>query len=337
LNTTINTLNASASTGDINVSQQGSLKLADVQAAGGVNVAAANGDITVGNVSAQNNATLTASSGAIDDDGDTTTRLTATTATLLARSIGSPSTLVGTTVDSKLRLGTDVTNLVATSTAGGVYINQSQGLASANVHATGGNTGNIELLTATGDLNIQSMAASGSLLLAAGGNIYALPGSGTITAQAAELRAGGADLNAGHIGTLSRPLELQLSPGETLRMFVPQTVNPHDSASGPATLPTAGVESTLGLFAAPNGLAVDAGFGQFQGLGESQFTSQAELLVHSIQNQTATVQTVLGLDWNSFNPNVSLFGKLDPSVCLPGDQRDEEAGASDASQKCAAP
>jgi len=79
----------------------------------------------------------------------------------LARSIGSPSTLVGTTVNSKLRLGTDVTNLVATSTAGGVYINQLQGLASANVHATGGNTGNIELLTATGDLNIQSMTASG--------------------------------------------------------------------------------------------------------------------------------------------------------------------------------
>jgi hypothetical protein len=132
-------------------------------------------------------------------------------------------------------------------------------------------------------------------------------------------------------------LVLELNAGESLRMFVPQTINPNAAGSGPATLPSAGVESTLGLFAAPNGLAVDAGFGQFQGLGESQFTSQAELLVHSIQNQTSTVQTVLGLDWNSFNPNVSLFGKLDPSVCLPGDQRDEEAGTSDASQKCAAP
>jgi len=51
---------------------------------------------------------------------------------------------------------------------------------------------------------------------------------------------------------------------------------------------------------------------------------KAEALVRSIQNQTATVQSVLGLDWASFDPNVSLFGTLDPSVCLPGDQRDEE-------------
>ncbi len=50
--------------------------------------------------------------------------------------------------------------------------------------------------------------------------------------------------------------------------------------------------------------------------------------MRSIQNQTATVQSVLGLDWASFDPNVSLFGTLDPSVCLPGDQRDEEQGGA---------
>jgi hypothetical protein len=288
-------------------------------------------------VSAVNNATLTANSGAIADDGDDTTRLTANTVTLLARSIGAPSTLVGTTVDSKLRLDTDATDLVATATAGGVYINQLTGLASASVHASGGKDGNIELLTATGDLNILSMSASGTLLLAAGGNIYALPGAGTITAQAAELRAGGADPAAGHIGTLSRPLVLQLAPGDTLLMFVPQTVNSSDPNSAPSTLPSAGVESTLSLFAAPSDLAVDAGFGQFQGIGETQFTSQAELLVHSIQNQTAAVQSVLGLDWSSFDPNVSLFGKLDPSVCLPGDQRDEEQDAGSKGETCVAP
>jgi hypothetical protein len=119
-------------------------------------------------------------------------------------------------------------------------------------------------------------------------------------------------------------------------MFVPQTVNSSDANSAPSTLPSAGVESTLSLFAAPSSLSVDAGFGQFQGLGATQFTSQAELLVHSIQNQTASVESVLGLDWSSFDPNVSLFGKLDPSVCLPGDQRDEEQGADGKGEKCTA-
>ena len=337
LSTAVGSLTANTSTGDIDIAQQGSLKLANVQAAGSLDISAANGDIVVGNVSAANNATLTANSGAINDDGDDTTRVTANTVTLLARSIGAPSTLAGTTVDSSQRLDTDATNLVATSTAGGVYINQLTGLSSASVHASGGKDGNIELLTKTGDINILSMNASGTLLLAAGGNIYALPGAGTITAQAAELRAGGADPTAGHIGTLGRPLILQLAAGDTLRMFVPQTVNSSDPNSAPSTLPSAGVESTLVLFAAPSSLAVDAGFGQFTGLSQSQFTSQAELLVHSIQNQTASVESVLGLDWSSFDPNVSLFGKLDPSVCLPGDQRDEEQGADGKGEKCVAP
>ena len=337
LSTAVGSLTANTSTGDIDLAQQGSIKLANVQAAGSLDVSAANGDIVVGNVSAANNTTLTANSGAINDDGDDTTRVTANTVTLMARSIGAPSTLAGTTVDSSQRLDSDATNLFATSTAGGVYINQLTGLSSASVHASGGKDGNIELLTATGDINILSMNASGTLLLAAGGNIYALPGAGTITAQAAELRAGGADPTAGHIGTLGRPLILQLASGDTLRMFVPRTVNSSDPNSAPSTLPSAGVESTLVLFAAPSSLAVDAGFGQFTGLSESQFTSQAELLVHSIQNQTASIESVLGLDWSSFDPNVSLFGKLDPSVCLPGDQRDEEQGADGKGEKCVAP
>jgi hypothetical protein len=335
LSTAINILNATASTGDVEINQQGDIKLASVQAGGNVGIGSS-GNITVGSVTAHNNATLTAQSGMISSGGDANSQLSGNTVTLAARAIGAPSTLTGATLNSATRLNTEATNLVATSTAGGVYINQLTGLASADVHASGGKDGNIELLTTTGDLNIAGMSASGNLLLAAGGNIYALPGSGTITAQAAELRAGGADLNAGHIGTLGHPLVLQLNAGNTLRMFVPQTVNPNDANSGPATLTSPGVNTTLSLFTSPNLLAVEDGFGQFTGLGETQFTSPAELLVRSIQNQTATVQSVVGLDWSSFDPNVSLFGKLDPSVCLPGDQRDEEPGAPGAADRCAA-
>jgi hypothetical protein len=125
-----------------------------------------------------------------------------------------------------------------------------------------------------------------------------------------------------------QPLSLQLDAGNTLRIFVPQTVDSNDPNRAPATLPSAGVLTTLSLFGAPSALAVDAGYAQFQGLSDTLYTSQAESLVHSIQNQTAVVQTVLGLDWGSFDPSVSLFGTLDPSVCLPSDQRDEEAGAA---------
>jgi hypothetical protein len=255
--------------------------------------------------------------------------------TLTAQSIGAPSTLTGQTLNATTRLNTNAGSLVATSTDGGVYINQLNGLASANVHASGGSKGNIELLTAKGDINIQGMTASGTLLLAAGGNIYDLPSGGPIMAQAAELRAGGSDTSAGHIGTLAHPLVLQLNPGNTLRMFVPQTIDPNSASSGPATLPSAGVQSTVSLFLSPSLPAIEDGFGQFQGLGETSFTSQAQILVRSIQNQTAIVQSVVGLDWASFDPNVSLFGKLDPSVCLPSDQRDEETAPA-SGDKCTA-
>ena len=37
---------------------------------------------------------------------------------------------------------------------------------------------------------------------------------------------------------------------------------------------------------------------------------------------------VLYIDWASFNPNVSLFGTVNPPVCLPRDQREEDNGKS---------
>jgi len=196
-----------------------------------------------------------------------------------------------------------------------------------SVQANGGVNGNIELMAPNGDLNLLSVSASNTLLLSAGGNILGLPGLGHITARSAELRAGASDPATGHIGTPIAPLSLQLDPGNSLRSFVPQTVSSSDPTRAPATLPSTGVLTTLSLFNAPSAQALDAGYGQFQGLSDSLYTSQAESLVHTIQNQTV-VQTVVGLDWGALDPNVSLFGTLDPSVCLPGDQRDEEMGGA---------
>jgi hypothetical protein len=326
LSTNINSLTANATQGGVYISEQNALTLTNVQAAGDVGVSSGTGDITVHYVNAGNGLTLTASSGAIADDGDDSTLLTGKAVTLAARSIGTPSTLAGSVLDSKLRLDLDANTLSATSTAGGIYINSMTGLSSVSLSASGGAGGNIELLTQAGDLNLLHVSASNNLLLAAGRNIFALPGLGTISAHAAELRAGGADASAGSIGTLTQPLSLQLSAGNTLHIYVPQTLDTNDPNRAPSTLPSSGVTSTLTTFSAPNSLAGLAGFGQFTGLSDTLFTSPAETLVRSIQNQTATVQSVLGLDWKSFDPNVSLFGTLDPSVCLPSDQRDEEKG-----------
>jgi hypothetical protein len=326
LNTRITTLKANATQGGVYVNEQDGLTLADVRAGSDVSVSSAAGDIAVQSITASNNVSLTAGSGAIADDGDNTTAISGKGVTLLAKSIGAPATLAASVLDSKLRLDVQANTLEATSTNGGIYIDALNGLASASVHASGGTVGNIELLAPTGDLNLLKVSASNTLLLAAGGNIIGLPGLGTMTARSAELRAGGSSATAGRIGSLAQPLSLQLDPGNTLHIYVPASLNTNDATLAPSTLPSAGVTTTLSTFNAPNALSVQAGFGQFQGLSDTLFTSPAEALVRSIQNQTATVQSVVGIDWASFNPNVSLFGTLDPSVCLPGDQRDEEKG-----------
>ena len=322
--TKVATLNATAGNGGVYVSDADDLTLANVSATGDVGITSAAGNLTLDTLSGGGNISLTASSGAISDDGDDTTRISGGALTLLAKSIGGPSTLTGTNLVITPRLDTSVTSLKATSTSGGIYINQSKTLQSAELSASGGASGNIELLLTAGDLNLHSASASNNLLLGAGGNIFALPGLGPITAQHAELRAGTADATAGRIGTLSAPLTFTLAAGDSLRLFVPDTIDPKDPNRGPSTLSSAGTSATITLFTAPSVLASTAGFDQFTGFGETQFTSALESLIKTIQNQTGTVQGVLNIDWGSFDPNVSLFGTLEPAVCLPGDQRDEE-------------
>ena len=327
LATNITTLDAAASQGDLYVTNQNGLVLANVRASGNAGLTASSGNLSVGSVNVGDAATLTASAGTITD-GTNSSPIQARSLTLLARSIGAASTVTAAGVDFSPRLNIDSLTLNATSIAGGIYINalNSSGLSSVTVHASGGSSGNIELLAPMGSLYLQSVSASNTLLLSAGLDIYGLSGLGSITARAAELRAGAADPSTGHIGSPTDPLSLRLNPGNTLHIFVPQTVDYHDPSRAPATLPSTGVVTTLSLYAAPSNLAVEAGFGQFQGLSDSLYTSPAESLVHSIQNQTTVLQNVVGLDWGSFDPNISLFGTLDPSVCLPSDQRDEEAG-----------
>src|SRR5690606_23843934 len=138
LNTSIDTLQAVASTGDIYVAEQNGLTLANVSAARDIDITSASGNIVVNTVAAGGDVTLTAATGSIVDDGDDSTRLSANTLTLTARSIGAASTLSGGVLDSSRRLDTDVTTLRATATAGGIYIEEADGLQNVSVQAMGG-------------------------------------------------------------------------------------------------------------------------------------------------------------------------------------------------------
>lgn len=286
-----------------------------MQAGGTGSSIALNGSIDAGT----GNVTLTALNGEITDDGDDATLIVGNTLTLAARSIGARSTLTGTELDSSMRLDTDVTSLSATASAGGIFIDQLQGLQSVRVQASGGASGDIELLTRAGDLNLVDVRASDQLLLAAGRDILASPGA-TIAANVAELRAGTTDLDGGRIGTTDQPLRLQLSAGESLRLFVPQAIDPQ-SSNGPAFLAGQDVTTTVSWFNAPDELAANAGFGQFEGFDTTSSGSGTELQLRTLQGQASRVVTTVGFDFGLPDPEVQLFETSYPAVCMPMELR----------------
>ncbi|MFC4313211.1 filamentous hemagglutinin N-terminal domain-containing protein [Steroidobacter flavus] len=315
LTTQVNSLTAFARTGDMFVTEQDGVTLTSVSARN-VDVNSATGDIDVITVEAANDVALTASSGAIDDDGNDTTLITGAGLTLTARSIGAPSTLTGTTLDSSLRLDADVATLDATASTGGIFIDQRNGLQSVRALASG----NIELLTQAGDLHLREVRSGNRLLLAAGRDIVAASGA-TVVANMAELRAGTTDVAGGRIGSHEQPLRLQLAAGDNLSIFVPQALAAHGSDQSPLQTEQ-GVLSALGTFASPNTLAAHAGFGQFQGL--TTLTTDAETQLRTLQGQASRVVTTVGFDFESLDQEAQLFQTMSPAMCLPLELRDQQ-------------
>src|SRR6185437_14373644 len=163
LSTNVPTLNADATGGGVYVTNQGALTLQNVKASGGAALSALSGNLTVGTVNVGGAASLTAGSGAIVDASGNSTALTANSLTLLGDSIGAASTATGSGPFTNLRLIISANTLNATASAGGVYIDALNGLSSASVHATGGFTGNIELVAPNGNLNLLSVSASNTV------------------------------------------------------------------------------------------------------------------------------------------------------------------------------
>ena len=56
----------------------------------------------------------------------------------------------------------------------------------------------------------------------------------------------------------------------------------------------------------------------------SSFQASPTLSTQLADASTGLGKSVLYIDWGSYNPNVSLFGTLNPAVCLPADQREDD-------------
>jgi filamentous hemagglutinin family protein len=196
-------------------------------------------DITLGRVDATSSGTVrfTSSAGAIQDDGDKSTRVLANNTTLSGRSVGA---------DGADHLDVVTGTLAATASAGGVYVQVPMPTGSTNTTSTV----TLGTVTATGPVMIT--AVEGDLSL--GGFLTATNQSVTLTAMEGSIYSpngygigigtGSLTLDAAHaIGTSARAVPVTSSAGASLQaaagtsMFV--------SASGPMALSS--LDATAGI------------------------------------------------------------------------------------------
>jgi hypothetical protein len=70
--------------------------------------------------------------------------------------------------------------------------------------------------------------------------------------------------------------------------------------------------------------------GALQTSGQNRFTSTgADAVLTGSEASSTQGEGTLYIDWASFDPNVSLFGTVNPPICLPSDQADEETETVD--------
>jgi filamentous hemagglutinin family protein len=218
--------------------------------------------------------------------------------------------------------------------------------------AAGTATGNLTLGAkgAAADLTIGKMTAGGDVLLIAGDNILGTGPGATVNANNIEIRYGienpKAQLSSANAG---QQFGLASTSGTTVAVTV-------WSPAGPAR-PTQQVRAPTGsvlnvtdhaflpnnpslesaLYNDPFGTSVSqialGSLGSITSANFSQF-SQGEANAGSESISGSEHVHLVYIDWASYNPNVTLFGTLNPAVCLPADQRIAGTGSSSA---CRAP
>jgi filamentous hemagglutinin family protein len=369
----LNVTNAGATGAVTLATVNGALTLGTVNGTGVTLTAGGAGSaMTLGTVNAgTGTATLTAG-GAVTDAANGTTSLTAATATITAGSIGVQE--AGATDENTLNTAVDT--LSATATSGDIVVRDADDISLASIN---GATGQDVIVVAPGDITVTQITGAGPtgagrVLLAAGSDIFASGAGDHITAGNIELRAGGLDATGGRIGEADNRLRLfvpqNIGGGPTgsgadvpsvLILSRPSSGDPAVAAQAPQHEIVSGpFEAAEGLLLSSNdvndylttvftvrSLNSDGSVGldndnlDLAGDAAVRFDPSAQNSLLDLSNATnAQGEGTLYIDWASFDPNVSLFGTVNPPICLPRDQQEEDdseapATANAASSGCA--
>jgi hypothetical protein len=187
------------------------------------------------------------------------------------------------------------------------------------------------------NLYVGALTAGGNLLLIAGNSILGTSSQATVNATNAQVRYGLENAN-GQLGSTdpNQQIGFQAAPGSSqvqLTVWLPAPGTQLGNSDLRAT--QSDLNITKQPFAAgEQSVLYSPNFGltaaEVAGSSAAIRTSFAGTQTQSAVAQSAATQgtqSVLVIDWASYNPNVSLFGTLNPAVCLPADQRDEGVGS----------
>lgn len=344
LDTSVSSLDATAGTGGLFLTNAGALALNAAATSGAVDVTNTAGAMTVSSVSGSSAvlkagggitftsidvgsgaASLTAGGGILDGTTSSSS-LKAGALTLAGASIGDASNV----------LNTAVTSLTATASAGSIFLADLDDL---QVNSAS-SAGTLQLFAgnaaSAGSLTLGSLDASESVLLVGSLNIASLPGA-TITTPVAELRAGilarGSGTVSGQVGQLSAPVRFGASTTAVdLYLPVKSVAEPTAASIDPAIDGPPILKPTIHTFSGGGPAFFLTGLGSVnsQTLGGASLVGIGSTEVQSLKAANETNGSlhgdtqVLYVDWSAFDPSISLFGTLTPALKLPADQLDEE-------------
>jgi len=205
------------------------------------------------------------------------------------------------------------------------------------------NGGDITYIANADDVDLAVLnAAGGRVLVIAADNVFtSLASSSTLDNLAGsmvEVRVGGLAAGSGQIGAPGRALQIATpaSAGRTVFLIVPaangiQRTTPQiDFLGAPSSRLLKGYSGSGGalLFDRSSTFTADTvllGGESIVPLANGRVAVNTDSLSAAKQALSSGVISRSNIDWAAFDPNVSLFGTLDPSVRLPADQIDEVA------------
>src|SRR5690606_4849859 len=231
----------------------------------------------------------------------------------------------------------------AINTAGGAISLHAASIESSAGATTGSGGGDITYVAESGDATLGVLdAGTGRALVLARDGVYNVldPASGlyNLTGSLIEVRAGGLG-GAGQIGTAVNPMGIDatnLGP-RSVYLVVPaengvQTTTPQVNLAG-----ASGALLLKGYFGTPGDLlfdpataftpeAVVQGAESIVVLLNGRAAVNTDSLSAASQALSSGVVARTNVDWSAFDPDVSLFSTVGPSVRLPDDQVDEAFG-----------